>query len=336
MRPAKARKRASVVDVAQRAGVSQATVSRVFDPKWAGRIRPETRRLVEEAAAALDYRGANPLARSLQGGPSGMVALVADAASCFDQELTMKLIRRLHAAGQQVLLFETEPAGDLPSLLSRIRCYPADGIVITAAAASQRMDAFPATDIPTVVLNRPVTARVCSAVYCDSAVASAAAADFLLEHGHRRLCVITANQSPFQEPHRLEGFCTRAQERGGGILEVVDADCCYESGYEAACQLLERQRPDAIFCLEDSVAMGVMDAARERFGLRVPEDLSVMGFGGADLGRLRPYSLTTVAHPTDAMLDAAAALLQAMIREPALRQTRIFDMELVVRKSVRL
>ena len=337
MRPARSKKRASVVDVAKKAGVSQATVSRVFDPKWDGRIRPETRKLVEEAAAALGYRGVNALARSLQGEHSGIVALVVGPSTgYFYLEVIMKFVRRLREAGQQVLIFEVNPTKDLSAILSQVQCYQVDGIVITSAATSQIIDSFSATDIPTVVFNRTVTTDTCSAVYCDGSAAGAAAADFLMEHGHRRFCVITGNQNPSKERHRLEGFCRRVEQLGGEILEIVDGDYRYESGYEAAAALLEHQRPDALFCLEDTIAMGAMDAARELYGLRVPEDLSVMGFDNTTVGRFHPYSLTTVAHPVAEMVDATVELLQNMIQDPTLRSSRTFATKIMVRRSVRL
>ena len=103
----KAKKRVSIVDVARLAGVSQATASRVFDPKWEGKIRPDTRSKVEEAAKSLGYYGTNALVRGLQGGSSGIVALVVGSTTgYFYLEVIMKFVHQLRATGRQVLIFE--------------------------------------------------------------------------------------------------------------------------------------------------------------------------------------------------------------------------------------
>ena len=337
MRQPKANKRVSIVDVARKAGVSQATASRVFDPKWQGKVRPETRATVEAAAQDLGYVGANAFARTLQGERSGIIALVVGATTgYFYLEVIMKFVRRLHEAGRQVLIFEADPSGDLDAIVTQIHCYQVDGIIITAAATSSKiMEPFCQTDIPIVVFNRPVETDLYSAVYCDGASAAAKAADFLMDRGSRRFAVISGDANVSKELGRLEGFCSQVRCRGGEILEIVNGDYLYESGYEIAAELLERHRPDAIFCMEDSIAMGAIDAARERYGLRVPEDLSVMGFDNTTVSRFRAYALTTVAHPISKMIDATVEILERIIADPSVRVRQVFDMEIVVRNSVR-
>lgn len=338
MRPAGQSKRISIVDVARRAGVSQATASRVFDPKWNGKIRPETRAAVEAAAKALGYYGANALVRGLQGSSSGIVALVVGATTgYFYLEVIMKFVRQLRAAGRQVLIFEADPAQDIATIVAQVHCYQVDAIIITAAATSSAIiDQFCQTDIPVVAFNREVKSEICSAVFCDGAAASAMAADFLLDQGHQRFAVISGDANVSKEMGRVEGFCSRVRQRGGEILEIVDGDYLYESGYAIAGELLARRRPDAIFCAEDTIAMGAIDAARECCGLRVPEDLSVMGFDNTTVSRFHPYLLTTVEHPVAEMIQSTIEVMGRMIEDPKVRIKQRFDMQLVVRKSVRL
>lgn len=338
MRPVGQNKRISIVDVARKAGVSQATASRVFDPKWEGKIRSGTRAAVEEAAKALGYYGTNALVRGLQGSPSGIVALVVGSTTgYFYLEVIMKFVRELRATGRQVLIFEADPAQDLATIVAQVHCYRVDAIVITAAATSSAIiDRFCRTEIPVVAFNRPVESGICSAVYCDGVAASAAAADFLLEHGHKRFAVISGDANVSKELGRVKGFCDRARQRGGEILEVIDGDYLYESGYEAAKALLARHRPDAIFCVEDTIAMGAIDAARECFGLRIPEDLSVMGFDNTTVSRFHPYALTTVEHPVAEMIQSVIEIMEQMIASPEIRVKRVYEMKVVVRESVRL
>ena len=332
------KRRASIVDVARLAGVSQATASRVFDPKWEGKIRPDTRAKVEEAAKTLGYYGANALVRGLHGGVSGMVALVIGATTgYFYSEVVMKFVHQLRAAGRQVLIFEADPNENLEAVVTQIHCYQVDAIIITAAVLSSTVvELFCDTRIPVVVFNRQVKEGNCSAVYCDGRLAAAQAADFLMDHGHRRFSVISGDTNISKEFDRVEGFCSQVRRRGGEILSTAAGDYLYEAGYQLAAELLEREQPDAIFCVEDTIAMGAMDAARERFGLRVPEELSVMGFDDASVGRFRAYDLTTMRHPLPEMVQSTIDIMEQMVQNPEVRVHRVFGMSVVARGSVRL
>ncbi len=332
------RKRVSIVDVAHRAGVSQATASRVFDPKWEGKIRLETRAAVEKAAKELGYHGTSALVRGLRGTRTGIIALVMGLTTGYlYQEVIMRFVRALRGKGWQVLIFEAEPARNVDAMISQVCSYQVDAIIITAPATTTTViDSFCDTDIPVVVFNRMVTGSHCSAVYCDGRTAAATAADFLLAHGHRRIGVITGNANVSKEEGRIEGFCQRIESQGGEIAAVIQGDYFYDSGYTCAESLLRSHHLDAIFCAEDSIAMGAMDAARACFGLRIPEDLSIMGFDNISIGAFRSYELTTMCYPLDKMIASTIEIVEAMIADPSRRIERIYDMDLVQRKSVRL
>ena len=332
------KKRVSIVDVARLAGVSQATAARVFDPKWEGKVRPETQAEVEKAAKELGYYGVNALVRGLLGSRTGIVALVMGVTTGYLYlEVIMMFVRALRAKGWQVLIFETEPTQDVDTVISQVCSYQVDAIVITApATASSVINSFCETEIPVVAFNRAVQGSHCSAVYCDGRLSATVAADFLLDHGHRQIAVISGEANVAKEEGRIEGFCQRVKERGGIITALVTGDYYYSEGYACAQEILKSGRPDAIFCAEDSIAMGAMDAARECFGLRVPEDISVMGFDDISVSSFHAYSLTTMRHPLDKMIQSTIEIVEAMITDPERRIERIYDMELVVRGSVRL
>lgn len=332
------KKRVSVVDVARLAGVSQATASRVFDPKWEGKIRPDTRTRVEEAAKTLGYYGTNALVRGLQGGSSGIIALVVGTTTgYFYLEVIMKFVHQLRATGRQVLIFEADPDENLEEVVTQIHRYQVDAIVITAAVLSSTVvELFCDTRIPVVVFNRQVNEGNCSTVYCDGQRAAAQAADFMMDHGHKRFSVISGDANVYKESGRIEGFCQRVRQRGGEILSVISGDFFYESGYSAAKEILALECPDAIFCAEDTMAMGAIDAAKECFGLRVPEDISIMGFDHASVGRFRSYNLTTMKHPLQEMIQTTIEIMEKMIENPDLRIQKTYDMVVTVRGSVRL
>lgn len=331
-------KRVSIVEVAKLAGVSQATAARVFDKKWDGKVRESTREQVMQAASALGYRGPNALARSIQGGPSGIVALVVGSTTgYFYAEVIMKFVRKLQATHKQVLIFEADPQQGLAKVITQICCYQVDAIIVTAAATTSAIiEQFCDTNIPVVAFNRQATPGICSAVYCDGSKAAAQAAEFMLDQGLRNFLVISGETNLSKELGRVKGFCSRVLQRGGRIVDVVDGDYLYESGYDLFSQRDSICDIDGVFCVEDTIAMGVIDAAKERFHLRVPDDLSVMGFDNTSVGRFHAYSLTTMAYPINEMIDATIEVVESMIQDATIRIQREFDMRLVQRGSVRL
>lgn len=337
MKTASPGRRPTIVDVAALAGVSNSTASRVFDSKWDGRIREDTRHAVLEAAARLGYHGTSALVRGLQNGQTNIIALVVGSTTgYFYLEVLMKFVRALRATGRQVLIFEADPVRGLRDIVTQVHQYQVDAIIITAAATTSAiLESFCDTAVPVIAFNREAPGSNISAVYCDGRSAARMAADFMLDQGLRSFAVISGDANVSKELGRVEGFCARVHERGGEVLNVFPGDYTYESGYALAKQLLARTRPDALFCAEDTIAMGAIDAARECFGLSVPEELSVMGFDNTSVGRFHAYALTTVAHPIEQLIEAAIETMERLLVAPEAPIQRVFDMQLVVRGSVR-
>ena len=102
-----------------------------------------------------------------------------------------------------------------------------------------------------------------------------------------------------------------------GSWQLKTGDYRYESGYEIKSKLLERIHPDALFCVEYSLAMRAIDAARELHGLKVPDDISIMGFDNLSVGKMHVCSLTTMAHPVDRMAVDAAEILACLTNNPS-------------------
>ena len=328
---------ATVVEVAQLAGVSTSTVSRVFDSKWAGRIKPETREMVLAAAKTLGYHGANALARGLSSRKSNIVALVIGRTTgYFYLEVIMKFVRELQATGRQVLIFEADPDKNMEDIVRQAHQYRVDAVVITAAATSSAViDLFLETSIPVVAFNRYVQDSNISAVYCDGRLGAGQAADFLLANGHRTFGVISGDANLSKELQRVEGFAEVINSRGGRVLKIVEGDYGYESGYDSAKALFSDCRPEALFCTEDTIAMGAMDAARD-LGISIPNEMSVMGFDNTSVGRFQAYALTTMAHPVPRMIEATIEIIEKMLARPGSQFERVFSMRTVVRDSVRL
>jgi DNA-binding LacI/PurR family transcriptional regulator len=328
--------RVTSVDVAARAGVSRSAVSRCFTP--GASIAPETRRKVTEAAKALGYRP-NAIARSLIAGRSRMIAVVVGyMQNQFYPDLLDRLARELQARGYHLLLFAASPEGDSDALFPQILAYQADGIILASATLSSALaDECNAAGIPVVLINRTTDGTGVSSVTADNVNGARAVADFLLAGGHRRFAYVAGTAASSTNQDREAAFRGRLAEAGIGEVLREDGGYSQEGAAEAARRLLTRRdRPDAVFCANDHMAIAFMDAARHALGLRIPQDVSVVGYDDVGPARWPSYALTSVEQPVEAMVDIAASALLDRIegRETAARIARVPG-ALVVRESAR-
>ena len=334
-------RRPTSYDVARLAGVAQSTVSRCFGGDAS--ISPGTRARVEQAAVRLGYQP-NALARSLITKRSDMVgALVTRYTLRFSPDLVYALGLSLAEAGKQLVLV---PVGDdLPpaGALRRALAYPLDGLISCVTLTSADLKGLHGRRLPVVFFNRVPIGYGAGNGAADSvraahAEAAAAVADALLDAGHRSfLCVAGPPGAPVSG-ERIGGFIRRLQQRGFAPPPVLDTDYSYEGGRDAFLRHMEaRDRPDAVLAANDPVALGVMDACRFRLGLRVPEDVSVVGADNASEGARPSYLLTTVSQDLPAMAGEAVRLLLRRIADPgAAPVAAVLPAPLVRRASARL
>ncbi len=328
--------RITSVEVARRAGVSRSAVSRCFTP--GASIADDTRKRVMDAAKALGYRP-NAIARSLIAGRSRMIAVVvAYLENQFYPDLLARLADELQARGYHLLLFTGPSDGNSDALFAQILAYQVDGIVLASTSLSSALaDECNAAGIPVVLINRTNDRAGVSSVTADNRNGARALADFLLAAGHRRFGYVAGSAGSSTNQDRETAFRERLAERG--VTEVLREDGLYSQAgaAEAARRLLGRaDRPDAVFCANDHMAIAVMDTARHELGLRVPEDVSIVGYDDVGPARWPSYALTSVEQPVGTMVDLAVAALLDRIegREAAARIARVPG-ELVVRASAR-
>lgn len=326
---------ARLVDVAARACVSLTTAARVFNKKWDGKVRDITRERVLAAAAELGYSGTDALGSALRTGSTKIVALVVgDTVGYLYSQVLLKFVEKLRESGRQVMIFEVNPAKNVAEILNQIQQYRLDAMIITATATQfSYVENLSESRTPIIFFNRQSRNNDLCAVYCDGKIASAKVAHYLMDHGHHHMALITGNANIAKELEREDGFCQAVLARGGDILDIKAGDYTYDSGFHLCKQLLQKCTPDAIFCAEDSIAMGAMDAARE-LGFSVPEDISIMGFDHIEAGQYRSYRLATVAHPIDAMIQRTIDLLDALMKNPKIRREYIFDVQVIDGASV--
>jgi DNA-binding LacI/PurR family transcriptional regulator len=313
--------RATLADVAQRAGVSNSTASIAFS--GTGPIADSTRERVLAAAAELGYDGPDPRARSLRQGRSGVVGVVLEARLLFafrDPVTTITLDGIATALGQDsehdstgLLLLTDEGQGD-----SAIESAAVDAVILLGCSArfDRSIEVFRRREIPVVSIEGPSRPDVFE-VSLDNRAASETAARYLAELGHERVGVVALSRDADREAGFLEDdmpiTIAVTSERLLGARDVFPDARAYssanntpEDGRRAALALLDRpagERPTAIIAQADLLAVGVIQAAEE-LGLSVPDDLSVMGFDGIRIDGLA-HDLTTMVQPASSKGQSA-------------------------------
>jgi DNA-binding LacI/PurR family transcriptional regulator len=322
-------------DVARKLGLSQSTISRAFTASAS--ISDATRARVMKAAGALGYRP-NVIARSLMTRHTNIVAIVmSNLVDPFYPIVLDRLIERIQAIGRQTLLFVPSPGQDAEDVLPTLLQYQVDGIVITSATLSSTMARVcAARRTPVVLLNRYVPGLRIPAVSCDNVAGGRQIADHLAALGHVRPAFVAGQPDATTSLDRERGFLARLAELG--ITTCIDepgGDYSYEAGVAAAQRLARRKRPpDAVFFASDVMAFGGMDALRQE-GLRVPEDVSVVGFDDVPSAAWPCFGLTTLRQPVAAMVDAAIDVLNldGQMAARGRSATRLIEGELIERSS---
>ncbi len=330
--------RATSLDVARRAGVSQSAVSRVFTP--GASFSPETARKVRAAARELGYRP-NVLARSLITGHSRIVGiLVGHFENYFYPVAVEKLAGRLRAAGYHALMFMTGHRVDnLDGVLQDFLDYQVDGVVMASVPLSSDLALrCTAAGIPVVLFNRGQTHESVSSVTSDNYAGGRRVAEFLLAGGHERFGYIAGWEEASTQQDREAGYRVRLAEAGKELFAREVGGYGFEEAAEAARRMFSaRETPDAVFVANDHMAFAAMDVIRGELRLRVPEDVSVVGYDDVPPAAWAGYDLTTVRQETDMMSDECVDTLLGMI-ERGETEPRRFAIEgpLIVRGSARV
>jgi DNA-binding LacI/PurR family transcriptional regulator len=307
------RSRATSFDVAALAGVSQSAVSRAFTS--GSSIADDTREKVVEAARKLNYVP-NSIARSLTTKRTNIVALIlGNLANPFYVQALREFSVRLQARGRQVLIFTVDPSADSDDAIMRALQYQIDGVILTSAQVSTRMTAIcHERGIPIVLFNRYIPGSDASGVRCDNVGGGKMIADAFLTAGAKTFAMITGDPRGTTSQDRVRGFVERLLEEGIRRSEIVEigGGSTYDGAVKAARTLLsdrKKRRPEALFAVNDIMAMGAMDVLRFEYGLRIPDDLMLAGFDDIPEGARAPYNLTTVRQPIHRMVEETLSIL---------------------------
>ncbi|WP_343527471.1 LacI family DNA-binding transcriptional regulator [Sphingomonas sp.] len=314
-------RRATSYDVARLAGVSQSAVSRCFAA--GGSIAPATREKVMKAATELGYRP-NALAQALISRRTNLVAVfISRLTNLHYPEVLAELSRQLTERDVRVLLFALTGESEVDSMLEQVWRHDVDGIISAARLDSDQIGGIRRHGIPLVLYNRTAGEHMTPSVWCDSAAGERDLIDRLLGAGHRRLAVVAGPEDSAVGEERRHAALARLAEAGIHDVPVVRGDFSYDSGREASATLARTARPiDAIVCVSDVMAIGVIDGYRFDQGMKVPEDISVVGFDGSAPAAWMSYQVTSIRQPVRRMTAAAVEMLMERIEDPSLPAER--------------
>ncbi len=326
-------------EVAERAGVSQSAVSRVFTPGASASAR--TVEKVRKAASELGYRP-NSLARAMVSGKSRIIGLVvAYLQNQFYPEALEKLSSELQERGYHVLVFlAASTAGNVDDVLDEILDYQVDGIIAASVALSSDLsNRCRMAGVPTVMFNRSQDYSAMSAVTSDNYAGGRKIAEFLIAGGHERIAFIAGWEGASTQRDREAGFCDRLRDAGLRLFARGVGNFEFDQARRATRQMFSGNReswPDAVFVANDHMAFAVMDTLRAELGLAIPDDVSIVGYDDVPAAAWPSYDLTTVRQRTEQMIKATVDILLREIENQSAVPCQVkIDGPLVLRGSAR-
>ena len=330
--------RVTLSDVAREAGVSVVTVSRVINDTYPEKVSEKTRQKVLETVARMNYKP-NVMARGLQKGRTFLIGVaIVRVADSFFGEILQGIHDAAAAADLGVLLGTRRlDIGKDESALRELQSRGVEGIIYYGTTQDpQTAKYLVAEGLPLVQLCNSHTKLDAPYVVVDHFRGAYQATEYLLTLGHKRIAHIGAYQE--RDPQglmRLAGYRTALQDHGIEVDEslVVPGGWTWESGYRAMHQLYRQcqGKVTAIFASSDFEAVGAMRACQE-MGIKVPDDIALIGFDDLPFSAWLDIPLTTVAQPKEAMGQAAVKSLIDLI-EGRSTPNVMFEPELIVRRS---
>ncbi len=320
-------------DVASLAGVSQSAVSRVFSPGKSA--SPKMRAKILAAAKELNYKP-NAIAQSLSRGRTRILGLVITQYAQENYPLAVQAASDILVGSEDSILIQfvdRDTIGD--PAIARLLDYRVDAIICTANLTRNAATACIEQNVPLVIINRHIDVEGVDHVSTDHFASTKDIARRLSLTGSQRTAFIGGMKDNWVSQTRCAGF-----QEGCRLADLPEPrvifDCFdYKCGYDAALQLAPRLKTlDAMVCINDTVAAGLMDALRFELSISVPGDIQVVGQDALFVSSLRAYQITTTQHPVEEMLKAASALAIKRIENPHAKGASItINSELIIRNT---
>lgn len=322
--------------VADRASVSISAVSRAFTD--GASVAPATRTKIMKAARALGYQP-NAMARSLMTGRTELIGLVSNN---FDNPAFMEIFdlftRRLQDHGLRPLLANLSGNSDPQKAIAMLRQYSVDCVIVASSTVSPAfIEGCLSANIPLVhAFGKPSTKHPKNVVGADNVQGGKLAAKIMLDHGYRKLAFLGGPQTASSTADRLRGFRAGLKDKGLiSVAEVFADSYSHQSGRDTMLQLLSDKKIEAVFCGDDILAIGALDACKER-GLTVPGDIGVLGFNDIAMASWAAYNLSTIRQPIAEIIVSAVERSIELVADHALEpETKYFACEAVLRGTLR-
>lgn len=330
---------ATAQDVAALAGVSQSAVSRTFT--HGASVSPDMRARVLAAAQTLGYRP-NAMARSLITRQTRIIALgMHYLDNQFYPQVIEELSQRLQQQGYHLLLFTGEAGQhNADAGLSEILQYQVDGIVLASSTLSPALArSCAAAGVPVVLLNR--VAQIgskplhgTSTVTADNRSGGQLVAQYLVQKGYRSIAYLAGLDNASTSIERERGLQEGLHQAGLCLHSRSCGHYSFAGAQVAMRQLLAQpERPDAVFVANDHMAIAAMDVIRTEHGLRVPQDIAVVGFDNIPQAAWGSYQLTTVLQDVGRMVQACIDLLLEQVQGTVRSRHITVPCQLVARRS---
>lgn len=322
-------------EVALRAGVSRSAVSRCFTP--GASVSAKTRAKVEAAAAELGY-SPNLIARSLTTRRTQLIGLVSNNyhnpvfLQIFDQ-----FTKGLQDKGLRPLLVNLSQETDPARSVQLLRSYSVDGVILASSELPKGFaQAFLAADLPTVhAFGRATGAGVVNVVGIDNVAAGRLAAETLIARGYRNLGFLGGPDYASTTQDRLSGFQTAARQYGLTPSVSFAETYSFDAGRAQMTHLLTQSRAEAYFCGDDVLSIGALSAIQDA-GLRVPDDVGLIGLNDMEMAGWANINLTTIRQPFPEMIRDSIALMMALLEQPDRpSETRLHPCTLVERGTLK-
>ena len=322
-------------DVAALAGVATMTVSRVLNDS--APVNEETRKRVHRAIKELNYRP-NPVARSLRQARSNSIGIIVP--NFYDQFFStcahaISLVAKKHGYSVNVTTSDESAENEFTEASMMVLNHVEGMVVIPAAVGRTRLDRpeFHATHI--VTLDRPIKGKRFNSVLVENEHGSMLATQHLIAHGHKRICCLGLSEKLFTIKARHQGY-KKGMESAG--LEAAEYYNC--TTQEATCEVIRRalagKRPPTAMFVSNNFAMQHALHALSKLGVRVPDDMALVGFDDFDMADIFKPALTVVRQPVQELGRVAAELLFARIgakRVSRAGEQVVMPVELVIRQS---
>ncbi|QNG59914.1 substrate-binding domain-containing protein [Bacillus sp. PAMC26568] len=328
----------TIKDVAKKANVSIATVSRILNNQKG--YSEKTKRKVLEAIEELDYHP-NAIARGLINKKTSTIGVLFPAlSSMLVTELLAGIEKAAHLHGSSVIVCHTESNGSKTmKYLQLLNEKRVDGIIFTSEVLKEEYYEFiQKMNIPLVLLSTESRAYSVPYVKVDDRHAAYSATQYLIKNGHTRIGMISGNRNDLiAGKPRIEGFKNALMDHG---LPIQDSQIVYSEGFTLAdgmdgLKKLRNQAPGvtAVFTASDEIAFGAISAAFQ-MGVKIPEDLSIIGYDNLKIAEMSIPPLTSLAQPFYEMGEKAARMIFDMMNGDQLVESRIMPHSIKERSSV--